>query len=169
MAFNKLDFNTSHVTVYPCHPDLCSRSIHISIHLMLRFIVTKLDHRKVETNFNTSHVTVYLCRCVCWLWPDNISIHLMLRFIYLADYNKGLAIKFQYISCYGLSRWEPYVSRKMGISIHLMLRFIIPIPGKLIHNRPFQYISCYGLSHLSNKCLSRPYSFQYISCYGLSG
>ena len=126
MAFNKLDFNTSHVTVYPCHPDLCSRSIHISIHLMLRFIVTKLDHRKVETNFNTSHVTVYLCRCVCWLWPDNISIH-------------------------------------------LMLRFIIPIPGKLIHNRPFQYISCYGLSHLSNKCLSRPYSFQYISCYGLSG
>ena len=81
MAFNKLDFNTSHVTVYPCHPDLCSRSIHISIHLMLRFIVTKLDHRKVETNFNTSHVTVYLCRCVCWLWPDNISIHLMLRFI----------------------------------------------------------------------------------------
>ena len=126
MAFNKLDFNTSHVTVYPCHPDLCSRSIHISIHLMLRFIVTKLDHRKVETNFNTSHVTVYLCRCVCWLWPDNISIHLMLRFIYQNRY---------------------YRVKKICISIHLMLRFIRKNLFKFMLTLRFQYISCYGLSH----------------------
>ena len=53
--------------------------------------------------FNTSHVTVYL-----------------VRYIFLNG-----SLIFQYISCYGLSRWEPYVSRKMGISIHLMLRFII--------------------------------------------
>ena len=141
----------------------------ISIHLMLRFIEPIRDCPSeclefqyiscyglslpvrvlalARQYFNTSHVTVYL-----------------VRYIFLNG-----SLIFQYISCYGLSRWEPYVSRKMGISIHLMLRFIIPIPGKLIHNRPFQYISCYGLSHLSNKCLSRPYSFQYISCYGLSG
>ena len=72
----------------------------------------------------------------------------MLRFIYLADYNKGLAIKFQYISCYGLS------------AAFSSLAIISP---------RFQYISCYGLSSFKECEDAKQIIFQYISCYGLSG
>ena len=104
------DFNTSHVTVYPCG---------------LFFIGVIIDY------FNTSHVTVYLSEngyivvkvifqyisCYCLSHrpglprtPDVISIHLMLLFI------AGFCIfvhnffLFPYISCYCLS------SRKRPLS-----------------------------------------------------
>ena len=106
------DFNTSHVTVYR----LASNAIPL-----------------VVVDFNTSHVTVYHKQNDRGMLIGKISIHLMLRFIKIADDKLDHKIKFQYISCYGLSSVSFSVS---------------------IKSRLFQYISCYGLSILVNKfCL----------------
>ena len=54
--------------------------------------------------------------------------------------------KFQYISCYGLSADAPVDSPADFISIHLMLRFIFSHFAHSSEEYLFQYISCYGLS-----------------------
>ena len=75
--------------------------------------------------FNTSHVTVYLLKLRKKSLPELISIHLMLLFI---GFNKEGILrlcKFQYISCYCLSRHWNKPCQKVQISIHLMLLFII--------------------------------------------
>ena len=75
-------FNTSHVTVYRYFADIYERVYRISIHPMLRFIISATDGTLFFKNFNTSHVTVYLHWC---------TEHKPCFFI------------FQYIPCYGLS------------------------------------------------------------------
>ena len=98
------NFNTSHVTVYPLICSILSSGNFISIHLMLRFISFALLH---------PHDSFY------------ISIHLMLRFISPTAFNASTIELFQYISCYGLSRYSFCWFRSLyKISIHLMLRFI---------------------------------------------
>ena len=119
------DFNTSHVTVYQVSAGACPAEVPfqyiscyglswfsvapvfaniISIHLMLRFIADSL--RKLE-------------------WILVISIHLMLRFILCQCPVSDSRSEFQYISCYGLSKFR----------IFLFYSGLV-----------FQYISCYGLS-----------------------
>ena len=98
------DFNTSHVTVYHIIGRLLLCCSIISIHLMLLFIRTLYFP-----------LTVQLC----------ISIHLMLLFIVCGKFMGSGKAKFQYISCYCLSR-----------SFTKTCRFATK----------FQYISCYCLS-----------------------
>ena len=103
ISFRFLDFNTSHVTVYP-NASSCKETLHsISIHLMLLFIHLLLLVQMQLFNFNTSHVTVYRQRnlqrfynvgfqyisCYCLSPDDNLSTHFFTLF--------------QYISCYCLS------------------------------------------------------------------
>ena len=76
----------------------------ISIHLMLLFIVHRCHSSKnLNTYFNTSHVTVYHNMC-----QNLLSFQ-----------------KFQYISCYCLSRRSKIRRWYNHISIHLMLLFIV--------------------------------------------
>ena len=150
-------------------PKFAAQASKISIHLMLRFIVSAvgLDHIWYKFQYISCY-GLSKAFAVCY-YDFAISIHLMLRFIcqYLnvsADY-----LLFQYISCYGLSILSAAVYHSVMISIHLMLRFINV--GSCIFQQFcwFQYISCYGLS---NKCTysgNEVTIFQYISCYGLSG
>ena len=81
-TFHRVNFNTSHVTVYRYFADIYERVYRISIHPMLRFIISATDGTLFFKNFNTSHVTVYLHWC---------TEHKPCFFI------------FQYIPCYGLS------------------------------------------------------------------
>ncbi len=97
-----INFNTSHVTVYPllCMPCVYSLlfqyipcyclseytycgycSFGISIHPMLLFIVKRVQTDIQMINFNTSHVTVYLYIPSSSNMPSLISIHPMLLFI----------------------------------------------------------------------------------------
>ena len=121
-----LNFNTSHVTVYP---------------------YGILHYYLFVSYFNTSHVTVYPLQLCTALGPSLISIHLMLLFIASAlfllppfgiisihlmllfisvDWDAFAAsVGFQYISCYCLS--------------HLLHELFLSV-------MPFQYISCYCLS-----------------------
>ena len=93
---------------------------------MLRFIFQELLHiMQLQHYFNTSHVTVY-----------HTATKLILKLL-----------RFQYISCYGLSdTWD------LGLADVYI----------------FQYISCYGLSNPEKKFYVDVTLFQYISCYGLS-
>ena len=99
---------------------------HISIHLMLLFIMSG-PRLKFQLNF--------------------ISIHLMLLFIYIQPSQGILLYKFQYISCYCLSLWLVTVVSFVRISIHLMLLFIVGVHVHLLSFLIFQYISCYCLSY----------------------
>ena len=118
-------FNTSHVTVYRnvlksfsildsfqyiscyCLSDatiITHFLVSISIHLMLLFIQTDGDYITYSWHFNTSHVTVYRWMLQTWQDAVFISIHLMLLFIGIEFVEISLVCKFQYISCYCLSR-----------------------------------------------------------------
>ena len=142
-----ISFNTSHVTLYPRErTDLWKRS-NVSIHLMLLFIRKSVYLRCFSGCFNTSHVTLYHVDLGSGIICINVSIHLMLLFIingsvqrYLLIYSfntshvtlylipkqkKLVALKFQYISCYSLSK--PFGQRKNALAL-------------------FQYISCYSSS-----------------------
>ena len=55
----KIDFNTSHVTVYHGSNVLQDKYKCISIHLMLLFINMEVFSDEYLNHFNTSHVTVY--------------------------------------------------------------------------------------------------------------
>ena len=162
----------------------------ISIHLMLRFInqatPTQLSSAtfqyiscyglsgygrltdKAQEHFNTSHVTVYLMFYLLFFFmrynfnTSHVTVYLhgngrmeyRTKFQYISCY--GLSrfflfivltlTKFQYISCYGLSADAPVDSPADFISIHLMLRFIFSHFAHSSEEYLFQYISCYGLS-----------------------
>ena len=117
-------FNTSHVTVYllffqkryqhikfqyiSCYclsaSDRCHCTIfEISIHLMLLFILVQLPVVLSLTNFNTSHVTVYrngTYYSIPKLRFQYISCYCLSR---VYDWSIPITILFQYISCYCLS------------------------------------------------------------------
>ena len=100
----------------------------------------------MKMSFNTSHVTLYQL---------TVEIRQKIK-------------KFQYISCYSLSKtaanlrsrtarfntshvtlYQNLASRKKlnsRVSIHLMLLFIGKIDRKYMAHYMFQYISCYSLS-----------------------
>ena len=99
------------------------------------------------TGFNTSHVTLYRYTIKKKEVHTLVSIHLMLLFISGGVGDGEEKVKFQYISCYSLSRKC------------LTLCFLNPL---------FQYISCYSLSPLTSISLTASVAFQYISCYSLS-
>ena len=61
-----LNFNTSHVTVYP---------------------PLRMAYQSPRPDFNTSHVTVYPRKIGTYILKNFISIHLMLRFIYLTHHD----------------------------------------------------------------------------------
>ena len=98
------NFNTSHVKVYRKVVQRRKRSSGISIHLMLRFIVTEPAILAFENNFNTSHVKVYL-------GFFNRQRHGSL------DFNTSHVKVYLRISRHALQQG--------CISIHLMLRFIV--------------------------------------------
>ena len=77
-----VNFNTSHVTVYQSK---------------------QKQKKQIVFHFNTSHVTVYLTAAPVIVCSTAISIHLMLRFIPERKRLRDEILKFQYISCYGLS------------------------------------------------------------------
>ena len=162
----------------------------ISIHLMLRFILSRTSVagnvssfqyiscyglskkfsgiRRKRRDFNTSHVTVYL--------QPGVKIDYKTGFQYISCY--GLSVisviaclylfEFQYISCYGLShsagfavRWYRYFNTS-HVTVYLAA---------------FSYDTfCSAISiHLMLRFIAAffslppvPSSFQYISCYGLS-
>ena len=126
----KIDFNTSHVTVY--QDVLASERLvmwfqYISCYCLSKYNVCQTVR---HVNFNTSHVTVY---------RGDVAANLQKQ------------IKFQYISCYCLSsehvrclcglynfntshvtvyRVRPWFHRNFqNISIHLMLLFIMYLFG----------------------------------------
>ena len=120
-------------------------------------------------NFNTSHVTVY---------RD------------ITSYPRYSMNKFQYISCYGLSRNSNSNWNVSCIFQYISCYGLSPIRlNNIFFRGAFQYISCYGLSvtvyrypltisisiHLMLRFIQQPQGtstyaceFQYISCYGLS-
>ena len=78
---------------------------HISfIHHMLLFICNAPTLRCKSQDFNTSHVTLYQEHPRRSYYTTNVSIHLMLLFIKLLDTQRFALVRFQYISCYSLSR-----------------------------------------------------------------
>ena len=124
-AGRELNFNTSHVTVYPFESftgQMQQRNFntsHVTVYLKLIIPVPILERFQYIScyclsvwfnifvppvyYFNTSHVTVYLCQNGTSCNHSIISIHLMLLFIQM-------------------DRKETKVS--IQISIHLMLLFI---------------------------------------------
>ena len=108
MVLNLLNFNTSHVTVYPKSAISKSRiwiyfnTSHVTVYPFILFAIGALIGY-----FNTSHVTVYLIIVHLINPPFDISIHLMLRFI---------------SNTFNIS------GATTPISIHLMLRFIEILP-----------------------------------------
>ena len=98
-----IDFNTSHVTVYPISGFLNAMSIIISIHLMLLFI--PLFHCALRYHYIFQYIS-----CYCLSRPSEWYVYIWSRF--------------QYISCYCLSEKKHEWERIKSISIHLMLLFI---------------------------------------------
>ena len=118
-------FNTSHVTLYLHQSRRTEWILQVSIHLMLLFIYNwMLPNNSTKlfqyiSCYSLSHAYI---RCDC---PYVVSIHLMLLFIGLTEYGLMMKVsfntshvtlyrsrcnlyyvgyKFQYISCYSLSR-----------------------------------------------------------------
>ena len=140
-------FNTSHVTLYRRDVGTWTWGWCVSIHLMLLFISQRQPDRRLQWCFNTSHVTLYRQRTGLWiiwnvsfntshvtlyhiktakqnLW-NSVAIHLMLLFIRNAQSWSEIKQRFQYISCYSLSKDIILnLTKKQYVSIHLMLLFI---------------------------------------------
>ena len=165
----RIRFNTSHVTLYPCHGllrrDLWKRynTSHVTLYLMSGKARLLLIRFQYISCYSLSRMPLLFC-CCC----TGVSIHLMLLFI--GDYRSGFYqyMKFQYISCYSLSvLMERYSSNRTGFNTsHVTL-----YPGihtSLAVKDLFQYISCYSLSLGQTASKSIGVSFQYISCYSLS-
>ena len=132
---------------------------------MLLFISTHREARIIGRSFNTSHVTLYRVRELISGYRAGVSIHLMLLFISNNRYKRRQSTKFQYISCYSLSRrcFKPSIFE--CVSIHLMLLFIVFSPATLSR---LKIVSI----HLMLLFIAHPQVtrllFQYISCYSLS-
>ena len=163
-----VNFNTSHVTVYPGRTENVRHLNEISIHLMLLFIVKVAGHKDDPLKFQ------YIS-CYCLSIPS-------------ADI-ASVTISFQYISCYCLSKSEIVgevnltyfnTSHVTVYPFHTCIKFFLC---------EFQYISCYCLSHRKrHRTVQNLYfntshvtvyrvadalalgrdKFQYISCYCLS-
>ena len=116
-----LDFNTSHVKVYPDQSAI---------------------HGLYEVNFNTSHVKVYRDRTALYTCSIFISIHLMLRFIY----NPGFA----YFIFFHFNTSHVKVYQKNLLLFLLLLFYFNTSHVKVYLNNVvgecymiiFQYISC---------------------------
>ena len=77
----------------------------ISIHLMLRFILQRTVDNIPKLRISIHLMLRFISFRTLHDWRNqNISIHLMLRFIPLSISCTYAPLKFQYISCYGLSR-----------------------------------------------------------------
>ena len=98
-------FNTSHVTVYQMDRKETKVSIQISIHLMLLFI-SPCVNCVIYIFFISIHLMLLFIEDALNIIMGvvQISIHLMLLFISHAYEQSFMAVKFQYISCYCLSR-----------------------------------------------------------------
>ena len=119
-------FNTSHVTVYQQAEMACIESNAISIHPMLRFILTTCPGISYKISFQ------YI---PCYGLSDWTEIA------------KNIVCLFQYIPCYGLSamlcRFQIYKISFQYIPCYGLSTVFRYVPGR---ETVFQYIPCYGLS-----------------------
>ena len=165
----RANFNTSHVTVYLAFSSTVKNVTFISIHPMLRFIISvapvwtclkafqyipcyglsNLEFLRMMLGHRFQYIPCYGLSNVCFrsVYRGIISIHPMLRFILCCSFDR---------------RW------RIGISIHPMLRFIHLVSLSGIKCQLFQYIPCYGLSGNQIDPNTGLDIFQYIPCYGLS-
>ena len=143
-----LNFNTSHVTVY------------------LHRIHTK---KCLLCNFNTSHVTVYHYSVEICQAGRKISIHPMLRFIRYIPSNCSSSCEFQYIPCYGLSEWPPFL---FSVLHYFNTSHVTVYPGwqDFLQLSLFHFNTSHVTVYLPVLMPLFPLigSFQYIPCYGLS-
>ena len=183
-------FKTSHVTVYR-YGDDGSGYVWIFQNIScygLSGIESEIN--KKLTNFKTSHVTVYpdqvdiLVKLDEYFKTSHVTVYHTLRcthsysikFQNISCYGLSRCIRspscifalFQNISCYGLSLCDTYRISFVRISKHLMLRFIVSQESRIGRKPKFQNISCYGLSNVSRDSTRSSNPFQNISCYGLS-
>ena len=96
-------FNTSHVTLYQQWQQAGASWTHVSIHLMLLFIVLqeRTDGKDEAFQYISCYsLSTHASSLNCW---SSVSIHLMLLFILPADSTITQEQMFQYISCYSLS------------------------------------------------------------------
>ena len=134
---------------------------------MLLFIFLIRTPHTFIANFNTSHVTVYHYPgffCSALRKFQYISCYCLSR-ITLSQLLKSSS--FQYISCYCLSTCFYNARAYIYISIHLMLLFIAVTLGMTTRCLNF------NTSHVTVYQSGSPYlstvpRFQYISCYCLS-
>ena len=131
-AYNKANFNTSHVTVLFQHLVQQLPMQNISIHLMLRFYASSKLYFVCTCKISIHLMLRFYLQSLYAIFIDiGISIHLMLRFYSNAILSTISANLFQYISCYGSI---PFAFLNFTfiywISIHLMLRFYILISIK---------------------------------------
>ena len=120
---------------------------HVSIHLMLLFILYGYGRMEATTEFQ--YISCYsLSRKGMGYGTSGmrVSIHLMLLFIWLCLYKVSCGLMFQYISCYSLSvmAGTQGTFRTSFNTSHVTLypdqrEFCISVCM-------FQYISCYSLS-----------------------
>ena len=119
----------------------------VSIHLMLLFILQKIDDLRILTDVSIHLMLLFIKRfykrCPS---EDHVSIHLMLLFImtpeYTAAHNDGF-----------------------NTSHVTLYQYAIILT---VQERMFQYISCYSLSTVYRPRHIWLRAFQYISCYSLS-
>ena len=78
--------------------------------------------------FNTTLVTVYPCKHRRQRCCNNVSIQLLLLFIGNRPLADQVSIKFQYNSCYCLSRCRRLLQLAVRVSIQLLLLFIASEP-----------------------------------------
>ena len=141
------NFNTSHVTVY-LPEDYKLESVYEFQYISCYCLSIGIPNvNKWSYNFNTSHVTVYQILVTSDEYALLISIHLMLLFIKQNEKLYDLLERFQYISCYCLSRSSMFA---FLFSLHFNTSHVTvyPIRSFLHFSVPeFQYISCYCLSN----------------------
>ena len=143
----RTSFNTSHVVIYPCPVLLPLRTVQVSIHLMLLFILFRpcsRPHRMcvsihlmllfitlstspqgLEKCFNTSHVVIYLMRIIQFALTTQ-SFNTSHVVIYLTSFSK-LEILFSSFNTSHVVIYHKRINFDEGtckVSIHLMLLFI---------------------------------------------
>ena len=116
----------------------------ISIHLMLRFILTLFKKCK-------KHYAISIHLMLRFIMDTRTVVLVFLEFQYISCY--GLSFTwtesvdtediFQYISCYGLSHIISSFVFVYCISIHLMLRFIYFLHGS------YSFLTHFNTSHVT--------------------
>ena len=124
-----------------------AKSVRISIHPMLRFIVRRPERKCMCTDFNTSHVTVYHNLFILYLWmrlnfnTSHVTVYLMTDMFekfksknfntsHVTVYQDGTSKLYtekqnfntSHVTVYRHRQW--HVKNADVISIHPMLRFI---------------------------------------------